>query len=443
MKPLIHDLQVEYQSVGSLVPSARNPRTHSPKQIRQLVESMRTFGFINPLLIDANRQVLAGHGRLAAAKALELEQVPTIRLDHLTKAQRRAYVLADNKLAELAGWDRDLLALELQELSDLEMDFDLTVTGFEMEEIELFLDTASTPTEDPAADILSQVDPTAPSVTVRGDLWQMGSHRLYCGDATQPDSFVPLMGSEYAQMVFVDPPYNVPITGHVCGLGHIQHGDFVMAAGELSESEFTQYLRTLFAHLVAHSQDGAIHFICMDWRHLYELLTAARLAYTDIKNLCIWNKTNGGMGTFYRSKHELILVAKQGATPHINNFELGQHGRYRTNVWDYPGINAFHEGRLDELAMHPTVKPVALIADAIKDCSHRGGLILDCCAGSGTTVIAAEQTGRTAYLMELDPRYVDTTIHRWQAYTGHVARQASTGLTFAEIQEARGHGDTA
>ncbi len=433
------DLQVEYRLITSLRPAVRNPRTHSPKQIRQLVASIRTFGFTNPILIDGKDQVIAGHGRLAAAKCLQLDQVPTIRLEHLTEAQRRAYVVADNKLAELAGWDHDLLTLELQYLSDLELDFDLTVTGFEMEEIELFLDTVPAPSDDQMDDILPLVDSEAPSISIRGDLWQMGSHRLYCGDATQLDSFMCLMGSEQAQMVFVDPPYNVSIAGHVCGLGNIQHGNFAMAVGELSEAEFTQYLRTLFAHLVAHSQEGAIHYICMDWRHLYELLTAARSAYTDIKNLCVWNKTNGGMGTFYRSKHEFILVAKQGATPHINNFELGQHGRYRTNVWDYPGINAFHEGRLDELAMHPTVKPVALIADAIKDCSHRGGIILDCCAGSGTTVIAAEQTGRTAYLMELDPRYADTIIQRWQDYAEEEATHAETGHTFCEVRRERGH----
>jgi DNA modification methylase len=439
MKPIIQDLQVEYRPITSLCPAARNPRTHSQKQIQQLVKSLRTFGFTNPILIDVNGQVLAGHGRLAAAKALQLDQVPTILLDHLTKAQRRAYVLADNKLAELAGWDNDLLALELQYLSELELDFDLTVTGFEMEEIELYLDSASVTPDDPAADVLPTVVPAAPPVSVRGDLWQMGPHRLVCGDATQPDAFAALMGSEQALMVFVDPPYNVPIAGHVCGLGTIQHQNFAMAAGELSEADFTQYLHTLFEHLVAHSQEGAIHFICMDWRHLYELLTAARSVYTDLKNLCVWNKSNGGMGTFYRSKHELVLVAKQGTQPHINTFELGQHGRYRTNVWEYPGNNAFHEGRLDELVMHPTVKPVALVADAIKDCSHRGGIILDCCVGSGTTLIAAEQTRRRAYGMELDPRYVDTTVQRWQAYTNQEATHAATGHTFSEVGKERGH----
>ena len=440
MKTAMHDLHVEYRPITSLRPAVRNPRTHSPKQIQQLVNSLQTFGFTNPILLDADDRIIAGHGRLAAAKALHLEQVPTIRLAHLTEAQRRAYVLADNKLAELAGWDHDLLALELQELSDLKMDFDLTVTGFEIEEIALYLDGVSVTPDDPAADALPVEDPATLPVSVRGDLWHLGSHRLYCGDATQPDAFTALMGSEQAHMVFVDPPYNVPITGHVCGLGTTQHRNFVMATGELSEGEFIDYLRTLFDHLVRNSQEGAIHFICMDWRHLYELLTAARSVYTDLKNLCVWNKSNGGMGTFYRSKHELILVAKQGTQPHINNFELGQHGRYRTNVWEYPGNNAFHEKRMDELVMHPTVKPVALVADAIKDCSHRGGIILDCCVGSGTTVIAAEKTGRTAYGMELDPRYVDTTIHRWQEYTGHEVTHARAGRTFAQMQEEQRRG---
>ncbi len=439
MHNITQNLQIEFRPTASLSPAAQNPRTHSPKQIRQIKESIKTFGFTNPILIDGNGQVIAGHGRLAAAKVLQLDQVPTIRLEHLTEAQRRAYVVADNKLAELAGWDHDLLTLEFQYLSNLEIDFDLTVTGFDMKEIELFLDTVPGPTDDPAADIFPLLEPTAPIVSIQGDLWQMGPHRLYCGDATQSDSFSCLMGSEQAQMTFTDPPFNVRIPGHVCGLGNNQHQNFVMASGELSEAEFTQYLATLFKHLVAHSQDGAIHFICMDWRHLLELFTAARSVYTDIKNLCVWDKGNGGMGTFYRSQHELILVVKQGKVSHINNFELGQYGRHRTNIWTYPGLNSFQEGRQEALAMHPTVKPVALIADAIKDCSHRGGIILDCCAGSGTTIIAAEQTGRKAYLMELDPRYVDTTIHRWQAYTGQEVMHAVTGHTFDAVRKERGH----
>ena len=238
-------------------------------------------------------------------------------------------------------------------------------------------------------------------------------------------------------MVFIDPPYNVPIDGHVSGLGAVKHREFAMASGEMSEAEFISFLETAFRNLAEHSGDGAVHFVCMDWRHILEVMTAGRAAYSELKNLCVWNKTNGGMGSFYRSKHELVFVFKSGRAAHINNFELGQHGRSRTNVWDYAGVNSLKADRLDELAMHPTVKPVALVADAIKDCSKRGGIVLDSFAGSGTTIIAAEKTGRHAHAMEIDPVYVDTTVCRWQAYTDGTAVHADTGETFAEIETNR------
>ena len=234
-------------------------------------------------------------------------------------------------------------------------------------------------------------------------------------------------------MIFTDPPFNVPIDGHVCGLGTVKHEEFAMAAGEMSEAEFTAFLNTALHRLAENSIDGSIHFVCMDWRHSYLLQMAARGVYSELKNICVWNKDNGGMGTFYRSKHELVFVFKNGTAPHINNFELGQNGRYRTNVWDYPGVNSLKAGRLEELKMHPTVKPVALVADAIKDCSKRQGIILDAFAGSGTTLIAGEQTGRRAYALELDPKYVDTAIRRWQSYTGESARLAGSGRTFDEL----------
>ncbi|MDT7040790.1 DNA methyltransferase [Candidatus Nitronereus thalassa] len=439
MKHCLRDIHINHQLIEALHPYSRNPRTHSKKQIQKLVDSIRTFGFTNPILIDATKRVIAGHGRLAAAKLLGLETVPTICLEYLTEEQVRAYVIADNRLAELAGWDRELLALELQYLDELEIDFDLTITGFDTSEIDVMIEGLDPVGNDDEANEIPAMDTALPPVSREGDLFLLGPHRLLCGDARHKESYQQLMGSHPAHMVFVDPPYNVPMAGHAVGLGSIQHHDFAMAAGEMSEGEFTAFLQALFSHLTAFSQDGAIHFICMDWRHLYELLTAARSAYHEIKNLVVWNKSNGGMGSFYRSKHELILVAKNGPQPHINNFELGQQGRYRTNVWDYAGVNAFREGRLEELSMHPTVKPVALVADAIKDCSHRNGIILDCCAGSGTTLMAAEQTGRKAYVMELDPRYVDTAILRWQSYTGYEAFHAKTGQTFEERRKEVGH----
>jgi DNA modification methylase len=245
------------------------------------------------------------------------------------------------------------------------------------------------------------------------------------------------MRGQTAQMVFSDPPYNVPVDGHVCGLGRIKHREFAMAAGEMSELEFITFLQTVLGHLAAHSANGSIHFICIDWRHLHELLTAARAVYAAFKNLCIWNKTNGGMGSLYRSKHELVLVFKHGTAAHINNIDLGRHGRYRTNVWDYAGTNTLGAERGEELEMHPTVKPVALVADAILDCSRRGGIVLDCFAGSGTTLIAAERTRRRAFAMEIDPRYVDTAVRRWQEYSGAAAVLAGTKLTFAKVETAR------
>lgn len=430
----MRDLKITYHSPGALRPYSRNARTHSSKQIRQIAESIKTFNWTNPVLVDADGGIIAGHGRVKAAELLGLTQVPTIRIEDLTEAQKRAYILADNKLALNAGWDSELLTLELQDLITLDAEFDITVTGFETAEIDLLIEGGNE--SDPAADAVPARDPDAPVVTRAGDLWTLGEHRLLCADATAPESFARLMAGKKAQMVFIDPPYNVPIDGHVCGLGAVKHREFAMAAGEMSETQFTAFLDTVFRQLARHSVDGSIHYVCMDWRHLFELLSAGRAAYAELKNLCVWNKSNGGMGSFYRSKHELVAVFKNGTAPHINNFELGQHGRNRTNVWDYAGVNSLQAGRREELAMHPTVKPVALVADAVKDCSKRNGIVLDCFGGSGTTLIAAETTGRRAHAMELDPVYVDTAIRRWQDYTGEAATHAETGRTFAEIEAA-------
>jgi len=436
--PLMRNPHIRLIAPGDLKPYPRNARTHSRKQIGQIADSIKTFGWTNPVLIDAEDSIIAGHGRVEAAKLLGLDRVPTLLIDHLSEAQKRAYILADNKLAENAGWDPEILALELQALCDLELDFDLEVTGFETAEIDLVIESLEGGEDDPAADALPEGDPDAPPVSRSGDLWRLGEHRLLCGDATKPDALDRLLGAEVADMIFIDPPYNVAIDGNVCGLGSVRHRDFAMASGEMSEAEFTAFLTTALTNLADHSADGSIHFVCMDWRHMAELLAAGRVAYSELKNLCIWNKTNGGMGTFYRSKHELVFVYKNGTAPHINTFELGQHGRSRTNVWDYAGVNSLRAERLEELHMHPTVKPVALIADAIKDCSRRGGLILDSFAGSGSTLIAAEKTGRRAYALELDPGYVDTAVRRWQIYTGQAAIHAETGETFDQVMAARG-----
>jgi len=421
-----HAPTLKPRKVADLKPAQRNARTHSKEQVKQIAASIEQLGFTNPVLVDAKDRLIAGHGRVEAAKQLGIETVPTLCLDHLSEEQVRAYVIADNKLAENAGWDEELLALEFQYLDSLDLDFDLTITGFEMAEIDGFLviDPEEKPDDIPEAS-------TDPAITQPGDLWLIGKHRLYCGDATKPEAYKALFeGSKPAQMVFTDPPYNVPISGHVCGLGAVQHREFEMAAGEMTKEQFEDFLRSVFKNLAANSIDGAIHYICMDWRHMTEVLGAGETAYDELKNLCVWAKTNGGMGSLYRSQHELVFVYKKGTKPHINNVKLGKHGRYRTNVWEYAGINSFGESRDEDLATHPTVKPVKLVEDAILDCSKRGGIILDAFAGSGTTLIAAHRAGRVGYGLELDPAYCDVIIKRLQAETGLKAELADSDETF-------------
>src|SRR5262245_14342279 len=428
-------MQIEYTPVRELRPHPNNARTHSTKQIRQIAKSIEQFGFCNPVLVDDTKRIIAGHGRVEAAKLLGIDAVPTCQLSHLSEADKRAYVLADNKLAEQAGWDRELLAIELQGL--IELDVDIELTGFEIAEVDLILEeareaSAASGPEDSVPEL-----PSGPAVSRTGDLWLLGSHRLLCGDARDKAAYDRLLDGAKAEFVFTDPPYNVAIDGHVCGLGRVRHREFAMGCGELSEAEFTAFLKTVFGLLAESSVDGSIHQICMDWRHIGEMLAAGRAVYTELKNLCVWNKTNAGMGSFYRSKHELVFVWKSGTAAHTNNFELGQHGRYRTNVWDYPGVNTMRQGRLEELAMHPTVKPVALVADAIKDCSRRGGVVLDPFCGSGTILMAAERTGRKARALEVDPNYVDVAVRRWQAYAGKSAVLFGSGETFEAIEEQR------
>lgn len=422
--------------IASLTPYARNARTHSKKQIRQIAASIERFGFVNPVLVSDAGEIVAGHGRVEAAKQLGLKSVPTLSLAHLSAAERRAYLLADNKLALNAGWDRELLAIELQGLIDLE--FDVELTGFSLAEIDLTLDEAreSKPEGKDAPEDEIPI-PAAAAVSAPADLWLLGRHRLICGDAQDPATFVTLLGNERAHMVFTDPPYNVKIDGNVCGLGGVRHREFAFASGEMSEDAFTGFLSATLGNMAAAMRDGAIAFVCMDWRHMGEMLAAGRGCFAELKSLVVWNKTNGGMGSFYRSKHELIFVFKTGDAPHTNSFGLGGAGRHRTNVWDYPGISSPGAARGEELAMHPTVKPVALIADAIRDCSRRGEIVLDGFGGSGSTLIAAEKTGRLARLVEYDPLYCDTIVRRWERVTGKRAQHAASGLSFEEREEIR------
>lgn len=427
---------VQYRPIAELKPYARNARTHSQKQIKQIAASIERFGFTNPVLISDSGEIIAGHGRVRAAELLGMKSVPTLALSHLNETERRAYVLADNKLALNAGWDRDILAIELQGLIDL--DFDMDLTGFSIAEIDFAIEAAGDADADKGEEPEDKVpDVSGPAVTRMGDVWELGRHRLVCGDARSSSDMALLMRNERADLVFTDPPYNVPIDGHVCGAGDIKHREFAMASGEMSRSQFTTFLTDSLGCMASVMRDGAIAFVCMDWRHMEELLEAGDAVFTELKNLIVWNKTNGGMGAFYRSKHELIFAFKAGDAPHTNSFGLGETGRYRTNVWDYAGISSISASRSEELAMHPTVKPVAMIADAIKDCSRRGEIILDAFGGSGSTLIAAEKTGRQARLIEYDPLYCDTIIRRWEQLTGKRTRHAETGKPFEDVAEER------
>ena len=432
----MNNLAIEQIHISALKPYARNARTHSKKQVRQIADSIEAFGFNNAVLISNDNEIIAGHGRYEAAKLLKLPTIPCVRLGHLTPEQRRAYILADNKVALNAGWDAELLAIELQELSALE--FDIELTGFTLPEIDIIFDAAKT--ADPKQDQDQGDDiPPVPKVPISrlGDVWQLGRHRLVCGDARDASAYDALLGDEEAGLIFTDPPYNVPIKRNVSGKGKVRHDNFALATGELSEAEFTLFLETSLGLAAARCRDGAIAYVCMDWRHMEELLVAGRRVFSALKNLCVWNKSLGSNGTFYRSKHELVFVFKVGTAPHINNFGLGAGGRYRTNVWDYAGANGFGANREDDLAMHPTVKPVELVKDAILDCSKRGDIILDCFAGSGTVLAAAHKVGRIARLIEYDPRYCDVIIQRFEKLTGQQAILVSTGQTSEEVADQR------
>jgi DNA modification methylase len=427
--------EIKLFSVSKLHRNKRNCRTHSKKQVRQIATSIRRFGWTYPILTDENYIILAGHGRYDAALELGLGEVPIIVLSGLNDAEKRALALADNQIATKAGWNRQLLAEELGDLATLlpECDLSLEITGFETAEIDSLLADLVDPESDPADEVPS---PAQIAISKIGDLWELGGHRVLCGDCQSAEAVQRLMGTASARMVITDPPYNLPIK-QVQGRGRIKHADFAQGAGEMSRSEFIDFLRTALSLAAEHSVNGAIHFVFIDWRHIHELLEAGSAVYAELENIVVWAKTNAGQGSFYRSQHELVCVYRSGDGPHLNNIELGRHGRNRSNIWTYPGVNTFRTGRLDDLVMHPTVKPVALVADAVRDCSRRGDIVLDPFLGSGTTIIAAERVGRRGFGLEIDPGYVDVIVRRWQAYTRRDAILTDTGQTFEEVAAAR------
>jgi DNA modification methylase len=422
-------------SLDALQPDPRNPRKHSRIQLRAIARSIDAFGFNAPVLVDKRNQIVAGHGRYEAAKLLDLKTIPVISLDHLTKAQARAYLLADNKLAERSSWDDASLALQLKELSELVLDFDFEAIGFELPEVDLRIQSLAPPDNADVADEFRSA--IGPAVSLPGDLWLLGKHRVYCGSALDPLGYELLMAKEKASAVFTDPPYNVKIDGNVCGSGAVKHREFAMASGEMTREAFTRFLAKAFDLTRTCLAPGAIIYACMDWRHMAEMLAAGESAEFELLNLCVWVKTNGGMGSLYRSRHELVFVFRNGAEAHRNNVQLGRFGRNRTNVWNYAGANVFNRsGRKSDLDLHPTVKPIAMVTDAIMDSTNLDDVILDPFLGSGTTLLAAERARRRCHGFELDPLYVDTIIARWERLTQQQARLDS-GQSFADVKTER------
>ena len=414
-------LAVIYRAVGDLIPDPRNARTHPKRQIDQLKASIEAFGFTNPILADPEGHIIAGHGRLQAARALGFSEVPTIILSGLSETQKRTLRIADNKIALNAGWDVEILQQELGELASIDVDIDPTLTGFSTGEIDVILSSAG----DPDDEVIPPV-PTAPR-TKPGDIWILGEHRVGCGDGRDAGFLQRVIGDQArVDAAFLDPPYNVRIGGHAVAAG--RHREFAMASGELSEAEFRSFLASTLGVAARCSRDGAVHFVCMDWRHMDSVSAAGSFVYGELLNLCIWNKSNAGMGSLYRSKHEIVFVYRVGTAPHLNMVELGRHGRNRTNVWDYASVNSMRGSRREDLSLHPTVKPTGLVADAIQDVTRRGDLVLDLFLGSGTTLLAAERTGRRFRGLDIDPAYVDVAIERWSARTGfepHLEEPAS------------------
>jgi len=435
---LRRDLTLEYVALDSLTLDPENARLHKPAQLKQIAASIEAFSFNAPILIDRDGKVIAGHGRVLACRKLGWTDVPVIRLEHLEPAQARAFAIADNRLAENSTWDEAMLARHFKVLTELDLDFSLEATGFSIGEIDLKIESLGEPAnENDPADELAEA---GPAVAQFGDLWTLGSHKLLCGDSLEAESYRRLMGEDRAAMIFTDPPYNVAIDGNVTGKGKIHHREFAMATGEMSEAEFVAFLTKACELMAEHSSNGSVHYVCMDWGHLYPLITAGRTVYDGMLNICVWAKPYGGLGGIYRSAHEMVLVFKNGRAAHRNNVKMGKFGRNRTNVWNYAGSRGFGRGEdADLTSQHPTPKPVTMIADAVLDVTTRGDLILDPFLGSGSTLIAAERVGRHCRAIEMDPLYVDLAIRRWQRLTGDDAVRED-GATFnsliPQIQEA-------
>ncbi|MFG1266200.1 DNA modification methylase [Xanthobacter aminoxidans] len=428
-----NSLVTEIRRIADLKPYANSPRVHSRDQRQKATSILRRFGQVTPIIIDPDGTIIDGHLVAETLAALGHDEVVVVVQRNRNPGELRALRLALNRLAEDATWDKPKLRAEFEAL--LEISFDLSLTGFDQVEIDM-----SVSIDEPNSGIVEDAplasDLDGPVVSRLGDRWRLRDpagkteHLVICGDARDPQVHAALMVADSARMMFTDPTYNVKIDGHVSGHGRGAYPEFEMASGEMTSSDFTAFLTALLTTSLPGLAEGAVLFVCMDWRHLPELFAAVEAARLTLLNLCVWDKTNAGMGSFYRSQHEMILAVKKGTAPHVTTFELGKKGRSRSNVWTYRGMNVLGAERDDLLKVRPTVKPVTLVADAIKDVSHRGDIVLDPVLGSGTTLIAAHEAGRRCFGIEYDPANVDFIVRRWLHHTGGSAVLTGTEETF-------------
>jgi DNA modification methylase len=429
--------QVINVPIDQLVPYEQNARTHSDEQLAVIGQSIQGFGWMNTVLVDDNNVIIAGHGRVEAAKRIGLTHAPVIRVSGLTPDQLRAYRLADNRIAEIAGWDEAILAIELQHISEIDIGCSIETLGWKPAEVEILLETHvnSKAAADDRADDLPKAAEVAVSRT--GDLWLCGDHRVLCGSAVDPEALARLVEGNKAQLVCQDPPWNIAVKS-VVGSGKTKHREFVMGSGEMSDPEFRDFVRQEIRCNAEQAVAGAVLQVFIDWRGIEKVIAAGEAEGLELLNVLVWVKSNGGMsGGPWRSQHELIVVFRKPGAKIKNRVELGKYGRYRTNVLQVPGLNSFGKGRMDALQSHPTRKPVELIAELIRDVTDIGDIVLDSFLGSGTALIAAERTRRICHGMELDPLYVDTAVRRWEQFTGKNAILEESGRTFAEIEVER------
>lgn len=408
----------------------RRVRKLDPVHVREVANAIRAFGFTVPVLITADGEIIDGVVRVEAGRQAGLETIACIVVDHLSETELRLLRLAVNRLSEKGAWDIEALQVEFEELVVLEAPVE--ISGFDLEQIDQIL-------LDDGEDHVEQgpVEPEADAVAItrHGDIWHLGDHRLVCGDAREPKSYGSLFDDgELARLVLTDEPFNVKIAGHVTGG---KHREFAMASGEMSNEEFLLFNRAWMEACLRHVVDGGLISTFIDWRGLPVALSAAASLDLDQLNLVVWAKSNAGRGSLYRSGHELLPIWKSGTAPHVNNIELGRHGRWRSNVWTAPGASSLGSDAREGLKHHPTVKPVALLEDAILDLTRRGEIVIDPFLGSGSTLVAAEKTGRICRGCEFDTAYCDLIVRRWSELTGKEAILAETGETFAHVGQRR------